>query len=81
MQFDKGDTKEKCLFLSYHWQFSKLMGEAVPLAHNLEQIGPMAYGLISFKQWTAELHTCKADKQLDSSPCFPIDKIHIQVYD
>lgn len=47
MQFDKGDTKEKCLFLSYHWQFSKLMGEAVPLAHNLEQIGPMAYGLIS----------------------------------
>lgn len=24
------------------------------------------------------MDTCKVDKQLDSNPCFPINKIHIQ---
>ncbi len=46
MQFDMEDTKERCQFLGYHSQSSKLRVGAVPLVHNLEQTEPMAWRLI-----------------------------------
>jgi hypothetical protein len=85
MQFGKGGTEEIYQFLGYHWLFSMTIQEDL-LAQCLEQIGQVVCVEISneniitlcFKFSQKQLITCKVGKQLDSNPCFPINKIHTQ---